>query len=200
MGVKLVASSGGSVELVPTNTASNFTATMPAGTGTVAVQGVSTNIVSGTVVASTSGTSIDFTSIPSWVKRITVMFNSISLTGTSPIILQLGDSGGVETSGYVGAVANLTSGANVITNFNTGFMLHDVPGSGQNFSGMAILSLLSSSSNIWTESCNFGTDANGRINVSGGSKSLSATLDRIRLTTVGGSDTFDAGSINILYE
>jgi hypothetical protein len=30
--------------------------------------------------------------------------------------------------------------------------------------------------------------------------SLSGTLDRIRLTTVNGSDTFDAGSINIIYE
>ena len=155
---------------------------------------------SGTAVASTSGTSIDFTSIPSWVKRITVVFSSISLSGTSPITLQIGDSGGVETTGYVGANAELTSGANTITNFSTGFLLHNVPASGQNYSGMAILSLLSSASNTWTQSCNFGTDANGRINVSSGSKALSATLDRVRITTTSGTDTFDAGTINILYE
>ena len=156
-------------------------------------------ITSMTAQASTSGTSIDFTSIPSWVKRVTVMFNSISLSGTSSIILQIGDSGGVETTGYVGANAELTSGSNTITNFSTGFLLHNVPAAAQNYSGMAILSLLSSASNTWTQSCNFATDANARINVSGGSKALSATLDRVRITTVSG-DTFDAGTINILYE
>jgi hypothetical protein len=128
------------------------------------------------------------------------MFNSISLSGTSPITLQIGDLGGVETTGYVGANAELTSGSNTINNFSTGFLLHNVPAAGQNYSGMAILYLLSSASNTWTQSCNFATDANGRINVSGGSKALSATLDRVRITTTGGTDTFDAGSINILYE
>ena len=39
MGVKLAAALGGSVELVPTNTASNYTATMPAKTGNVMIDG-----------------------------------------------------------------------------------------------------------------------------------------------------------------
>jgi len=170
------------------------------GTGT---GGVGTYTVSASQTVSSTAITIvglDFLNIPSWVKRVTVMFSSISLSGTSPITFQIGDSGGIETAGYVGANAELTSGTNSITNFSTGFLLHNVPQSGQNYSGMAILSLLSSASNTWTQSCNFATDANGRINVSGGSKALSATLDRVRITTTGGTDTFDAGSINILYE
>jgi len=55
-------------------------------------------IVSGTAVASTSGTSIDFTSIPSWVKRVTVMFAGVSTNGTGSYLIQIGDSGGIETS------------------------------------------------------------------------------------------------------
>ena len=101
MGVKLVSASGGSVEINPPATASNFVATMPAGTGTVAVNGVSGTLVSGTAVASTSGTSIDFTGIPSWVKRVTIIFNGVSLSSTSSLLIQLGTSGGVDTSSYV---------------------------------------------------------------------------------------------------
>jgi len=92
MGVKLQSASAGSVELVAPSTASNYTATMPAGTGNVVVNGVNSSIVSGTAVASTSGTSIDFTSIPSWVKRITVMFNGVSTNGSSNLLVQLGTS------------------------------------------------------------------------------------------------------------
>ena len=68
------------------------------------VQGI---ISRGTTVASTSGTSIDFTGIPSFVKRITVMLNQVSLSGTSNVCIQLGTSGGVDTaSTYVGATQN----------------------------------------------------------------------------------------------
>ena len=78
------------------------------------VGGVATNLyplVSGTAVASTSGTSIDFTSIPSWVKRITLMLAGVSTNGTSDPLIQLGDSGGIENTGYVAGAAVITSGA-----------------------------------------------------------------------------------------
>ena len=99
MGVKLVSASGGSVEINPPATASSFTATMPAGTGNVVVAGINSAITAATAQASTSGTSIDFTGIPSWVKRITVMFSGVSTIGSSYTIIKLGDSGGVETKG-----------------------------------------------------------------------------------------------------
>ena len=201
MGVKLVASSGGSVELVPTNTASNFTVTVPAGTGTVAVQGVSTNIVSGTAVASTSGTSIDFTGIPSWVKRVTVMFNGVSTNGTSVPQVQLGTSGGVVTTGYIDAVTVVSTSVNNTTRgatFTSGFAFAHQESASDTWYGSYIFSLLGS--NTWVLSGAIYSVGGGQITTGAGSIALSGTLDRVRITTVNGTDTFDAGSINILYE
>jgi hypothetical protein len=198
MGVKLVSSSGGSVEINPPATASNFTATMPAGTGNVVVNGVNGALVSGTAVASTSGTSIDFTGIPSWVKRITVMFNGVSLNGSSSILVQLGDSGGVETTGYVSTCllsrdgttptgATSTSGFVVVTAVAANLLL-----------GNAVLTLVSGTT--WVLSSAYAMSGSIHTGAAGGNKTLSDTLDRVRITTVNGTDTFDAGSINILYE
>lgn len=198
MGVKLVSSSGGSVEINPPTTASNFTATMPAGTGVVSVNGVSSNIVSGTAVASTSGTSIDFTGIPSWVKRITVMFNAMSTNGTSLPQIQLGDSGGVETTGYVSLVYG--NGAATAANSTTGLLVNAVGNAGYVLTGLVTIATMGS--NLWVSSTVTTTDSGiGNFTIAGaGRKTLSDTLDRVRITTVNGTDTFDAGSINILYE
>jgi hypothetical protein len=152
-------------------------------------------LTSGTAQASTSGTSIDFTSIPSWVKRVTVMFNSVSTNGTSIVQIQLG-SGSVQTTGYVAAAANDSTG----TALTSGFPVNDVNGAaGETRYGSAIFSLLGS--NTWT--CN-GTlhtpGGNSAIIDFAGGVTLSSALDRVRITTVNGTDTFDAGSINILYE
>jgi hypothetical protein len=160
-------------------------------------------ITAGTAVASTSGTSIDFTGIPSWVKRITVMLHEVSTNGTSPPQIQIGDSGGTETTGY--KCSNSAAGAGVVlaVSFTTGF------GIGINtsnwsasrvISGSITLTLLNSTSNTWSASGSFGASDLAAIYSTAGSKSLSATLDRIRITTVNGTNTFDAGSINILYE
>lgn len=157
-------------------------------------------ITSGTAQASTSGTSIDFTSIPSWVKRITVMFSGVSVSGTSAILLQLGTSSGVETSGYLSYAAysggtnlagNLTSTAGFIVYSNTAANL---------FYGHIVFTLFGS--NAWVGSHILGLNASavGYSVQGGGNKTTAATLDRVRITTVNGTDTFDAGSINILYE
>jgi hypothetical protein len=180
------------------------TITVPNGTGTIAVNGVSTNIVSGTAVASTSGTSIDFTSVPSWVKRITVMFSGVSTNGTSIPQVQLGTSSGVKTTGYSsnGVTFNSNSainGSEITTGFATEtynpYFTAAAPRNGQ-----MIISLLGS--NIWVSSTSIGTQWSGTSSCSfnAGVVTLAATLDRVRITTVNGTDTFDAGSINILYE
>ena len=194
MGVKLVSASGGSVEINPPATASNFVATMPAGTGTVSVNGVSSNIVSGTAQNSTSGTSIDFTGIPSWVKRITVMFSGVSTNGTSNYQVQIG-SGSFTTSGYA-------TGASLGTTFvssTAGFIFSASVGAANAANGSLILTLINS--NTWTGMSSIGlTGATGAQGGGGVSPSLGGALDRVRITTVNGTDTFDAGSINILYE
>jgi hypothetical protein len=151
---------------------------------------------SGTAVASTSGTSIDFTSIPSWVKQITVMFNGVSLSGTAYLAIQLGDSGGIETSGYLGGAGN--TGGGVVLN-STFFSLAPGSSAAATADGLYTISLMNSSTNLWAIS---GTAYQSGYSMSlcGGTKPLSATLDRLRITTSNGTDTFDAGSINILYE
>jgi hypothetical protein len=162
--------------------------------GTTGVQDNSGAFVAGTAVASTSGTSIDFTSIPSWVKRVTVMMNGVSTSGTSILQVQIGDSGGIETSGYVGAVGNRGS-----ENFYTsGYLINRGFTASSTASGLAILTLVSG--NIWVVSGTLASSATDAPAFFAGNKTLSDTLDRVRITTVNGTDTFDAGSINILYE
>ena len=167
--------------------------------GTTGVQDNSGAFVAGTAVASTSGTSIDFTSIPSWVKRITVMFQGVSTNGTSVVQFQLGTSSGVVTTGYLGTGMNASAGV-ASSNYTSGFgtAASGQPSSGILLHGQIIISNINA--NNWVSSGMFGRSDGGGIFFSSGSIGLSATLDRVRITTVNGTDTFDAGSINILYE
>jgi hypothetical protein len=159
-------------------------------------------INSKTAVASTSGTSIDFTSIPAGVKRITVMFNGVSLSGTALPLIQLGDSGGIETTGYLGCGTNTREGVdvNIDTSSSTiGFRI----GSGVPSGAVAIagaITITNVSGNIWVASGMCASTTEAVMRWGAGNKTLSDVLDRIRITTTNGTDTFDAGSINILYE
>ena len=158
-------------------------------------------ITSGTAVASTSGTSIDFTSIPSWVKRITVMFQGVSTSGTSTIQIQLGTGASptYTTSGYLGNSQAIASASGSIgENNGAGFRLVANISATSVQHGQIIISNISG--NSWTEFGILGQSDAARINWSGGSVSLAAVLTAVRITTVNGTDTFDAGSINILYE
>ena len=164
--------------------------------GTSGVLDNSGAFIAGTALASTSGTSIDFTSIPSWVKRVTVSFNGVSTNGSANFLIQIG-AGSVTSSGYVstGNAYNQSSGTTGSSN-TTGFLM--LYGNGAvTSSGIVTLCLVSS--NIWvcSHNINIGTTYVGN---GAGSVSLSGTLDRVRVTTTNGTDTFDAGSINILYE
>jgi hypothetical protein len=154
-------------------------------------------IVSGTAVASTSGTSIDFTGIPSWVKRITVMFGGVSTSGTSKLRVQLG-SGSVETSGYLGSSSAIASASANSATFSSGFDLNDSEVATALRRGIFTCTLLGS--NLWVLSGTLSVQDTGYTSLTNGTKTTSSTLDRVRITTVNGTDTFDAGSINILYE
>ena len=157
-------------------------------------------LTSGTAVVSTSGTSIDFTGIPAWVKRVTISFNGVSTSGTSNPLFQIGDSGGVETSGYLGAGSTIDTGVSpVVANYTTGF---GAPlGAATNvIHGSIVLSLINAATFLWAAAGTFGLSSTTTMALTSGSKALTATLDRVRITTVAGVDTFDAGSINILYE
>jgi hypothetical protein len=150
-----------------------------------------------TAVASTSGTSIDFTSLPSWIKRITVMLSGVSLSGTSYVMVQLGTSAGIAATGYL-CYGGQTPTA-VGTAATTGML---IPLTAANFLRYGSMTLFSFSGNTWLSSFSVGGDSagSGFGACGGGNVTLAGTLDRVRITTLNGTDTFDAGSINILYE
>lgn len=152
-------------------------------------------ITQGTAVASTSGTSIDFTSIPSWVKRITVMFQGVSTSGTSSVQVQLG-AGSVTTSGYV-SQSTFSGSGSATSSVTSGLHFHGGSAATARNGAMVIMLL---GSNSWSATSISGQPADSGVVYGGGSITLSGTLDRVRITTVNGTDTFDAGSINILYE
>lgn len=170
------------------------------GTNTLTLQAATaTNAVNtlGTAVASTSGTSIDFTSLPSWIKRITVMFSGVSTSGTSSLLVQLGDSGGIENTGYLStSITDDTGGGSLGTSSTAGFVYYQDQAS---YVGYGIVTIALVSGNIWVSS-HTGRMTTTNVVTGGGGKTLSDTLTQVRITTVNGTDTFDAGSINILYE
>lgn len=156
-------------------------------------------ISAGTAVNSTSGTAIDFTSIPSWVKRITIMFNGISLSGSSSLLVQLG-SGSVQTTGYVSgwAGAQTNVGAVASGTVTNGFN-HNAPGAAAATHGGIVFTNVTGNTWVGMGSTTY-TSGNATTGTTAGSVSLGGVLDRVRLTTANGTDTFDSGSVNILYE
>jgi hypothetical protein len=187
--VSVEGSTSGTITLAAPAVAGSNTQTLVAATGTLAP------LISGTAVASTSGTSIDFTSIPTWVKRITVMFNGVSTNGTAMLLAQIG-AGSVTTSGYVSAAAYTGASAGGATS-TAGYILTAAAGAVNTSTGSLVITLVGS--NIWVSSSILARQ-DGYVSSAGGTVTLSGTLDRVRVTTVGGTDTFDLGSINILYE
>jgi len=202
MSLRLNGSTSGYTEIDAPAVAGSNTLVLPTGAGSAyqvirngATAGsleFTDKIVSGTAVASTSGTSIDFTGIPSWVKRVTVMFNGVSTNGTSYVQVQLGTSSGFEITGYT----SVTQISTTIASSTSGLI---IGGAAATDDRTGLLSIVTFGGNAWVASGGNRTLTTGAWN-SQGNKTLSGTLDRVRITTVNGTDTFDAGSINILYE
>ncbi|HEY2931167.1 MAG TPA: hypothetical protein VGK99_05425 [Acidobacteriota bacterium] len=147
---------------------------------------------------SASGTAVDFTSIPSGVSRITIMLFAVSTNGTSRVIVQLGDGGGVETAGYSQRSHKLTAGT--IDDATTAFGIYNAPGATDAMYGQIILNRVTSSHDWVMSSTIINITATTDTNIGGGHKQTSAELDRVRITMANGTDTFDAGTINISYE
>ena len=187
------------------DTSGSITVSAPAVSGSttqtlVNVTGTLAPIVSGTAVASTSGTSIDFTGIPSWVKRITVMFSGVSTNGSSNLLIQIG-SGSILTSGY-GSSAVYTGTSSGGATSTAGFIVAFALTATSNVSGANTICLLGS--NTYVSNGNLIYESTSPtpfvISSAGVRTSIGGALDRVRITTVNGTDLFDAGSINIIYE
>ena len=177
-----------------TQTLTNKTLTSPVITGASVSSMASSVITSGTSQASTSGTSIDFTGIPSWVKRITVMFNGVSANGTSNLLVQIGSTS-FTTSGYLGSSTD--GPALTATLFTSGFGIRTGSAAAV-VHGTVVISIVTG--NTWVAAGTLARSDGAAFISTAGTITLSGTLDRVRITTVNGTDAFDAGSINILYE
>jgi len=150
----------------------------------------------GTVTATTSGTSIDFTGIPSGTKLIIFSIQNCSTNGSDHIRIQLGDSGGVETSGYDCGLGEVGSGGYNTSGITDGLPIY-LGTSARLFTTTVTITLINSSTNLYNlYSVYYGN--NYQMGFSAGYKTLSAVLDRVRLTGTA-SGTFDSGSANILY-
>ena len=155
-------------------------------------------IAQGTAVASTSGTSISFTALPAWVERITINFSGVSTNGTSAYLVQLGTgSTTYTTSGYAGSGSQVAA-ASVTTARSTAGLFLRVNSASSVTHGQVVITLLTG--NTYSMTGTLGDSVNDQLYIAGSSVALAAALTAVRITTVNGTDAFDAGSINIMYE
>jgi len=208
MTVRHFGSTSGYTELGAPAVAGNNSLKLPTGNGSAGQSMLTdgsgnlsfgSSIVSGTSQASTSGTSIDFTGIPSWAKRVTVMFSGVSLNGASHLLIQIGSTS-FTTSGYLSysVYAGASNQAGTVS-ASTGFIIFAGTASNVAYGALALFNI---SGNNWVSNHSLGMFQTPTVYAlnGGGSGSLSGTLDRVRITTVNGTDTFDAGTINLLWE
>lgn len=157
--------------------------------------GRASQLVAGTTVATTSGTSIDFTGIPSWARRITLVFYNVSTNGTSNMQVQIGN-GSIVSSGYAAQSTNVQASVSATT--STSAYIIYAGNAANSVTGM--FTLVQQQANTWVASFVLASTANNFSVIGAGVNALGGTLDRVRLTTAGGTDTFDAGSLNVFYE
>lgn len=199
--------------MVSTDVATAASVTSEANTRAAAVTGLTTSFSGhesriatreaqvptlGTPTATTSGTSKDYTNIPAWAKRVILLIDNVSLNGTANLLVQVGTAGGIVNTGYTGGVAQ--AGASPAQSTATaGLQLTSSSLAASTHVGKVEFVLANASTNKW-----IGTGilsrSDGYSEVSAAVVTLSGALDRIRLTTSNGTDTFDAGTVNVLYE
>ena len=214
MALRLNGSSSGYVELDVPAAAGSHTLTLPDGGGSSGqylqtdgsgglswqtVTDTTTNLTRGTAQSTSSGTGVTFTGIPSTARKITVMFDGVSTTGSTTndaVIVQIG-SGSITTTGYTAVWMYSNSGSTGTGNVSTGFPIANGTSS-YSFNGWMILTNVSG--NTWVAGSVVQADlpGNDALGFGSGKITLGGTLDQLKITTVGSS--FDGGSVNILYE
>lgn len=188
--------------------ASSFTLTLPSADGTngqsLQTDGAGTlsfanRATLGTESTTTSGTSIDFTGIPSTANVITMSIVGVSTSSTDEWFVQLGDAGGIESADYTGQTTDLGGGNT--DHFSTGFVIVGASVAAATYSGQVILTRVNSTGTKWVMSSAVVRNDSTNGGWQGtGSKTLSAALTQVRFTTEAGSDTIDVnGGINITY-
>lgn len=172
-------------------TSTNRTLTLPDATGTMPM------FQSGTAVASTSGTTIDFTGIPSWAKRVTVIFSEMSTNSTAHLLVQIGSTT-FTTSGYVSTSNDFNqTSATGGSNNTTGFLVVMGATAASILTGQMTITNITGNSYVSSGVYKYSTT---NMCISAGSVTLGGIMDRVRLTMVGGTAAFDAGTVNVMWE
>ena len=209
--IRFRGATSGFVELAAPDAAGSNTLTLPTGNGTagqylqtsgtsgeLSWQTVSTsNLTRETAVDTTSGTQIDFTNLPTGIRRITLVLDQVSVSTTNNIFVRLSTGGTFATTGYVSQSMSIQDGSTsasvvdstqfvIINNLNAA-LRHSGSFTWHNITG-----------NTWVMSGNCNSSVTSVALVSGGAIDLGGALDGLRFRIAGG--TFDAGQINILYE
>lgn len=147
---------------------------------------------------SLTGTSVDITGIPSWVKRVMIVMEGVSCSATANTLIQLGTASGFETTGYVGSVDSWGTTTSVTAWPVTGCEITQGVTASQSYSGIATFMLVTG--NIWVMTFNGGGEVTGQAEMSAGTKALLGALTQFRITTTAGTATFDGGHVNVLYD
>jgi hypothetical protein len=184
-----------------TQTLTNKTLTSPTITGAV-MSSMASSVLTLDTAKTATGAFVDFTGIPSWARRITVMFNGVSTNGSSNIQIQIGTSSGFVATGYSGAGGTIAqAGTSAVTNISSGFLIEagttiSVPATVRH--GRA--TILNISGNSWIFDSTISNSVSTVMAFGAGGVALSGTADRVRVTTINGTDQFDAGTINVMWE
>jgi hypothetical protein len=186
----------GGVVLASSPTLSSPTINSPTFGGTPTMGASFITRMSAGGVSASGNTSVDFTSMPSWINTITLMFRNISTVSNQNILVQLGTSSGFTTSGYVSTSIDFDGAGGVATNSTAGLIVKLNPGSNI-VNGTMIIAY--TGSNAWVNNHTLSNNTN-IMTVGGGTIALGGTLDRVRITTVSGTDAFDSGTLNVSYQ
>jgi hypothetical protein len=155
---------------------------------------VDDNTITQATKVTASGTAVDFTGLPTGLKQIQIIINGISTDGTEELLLQIGDSTAIETTGYVGVVSD----GDTAFSSTTGWLLAHTGIENNNWNG--IVHLLNLDSNNWLISATLARKGTDELNMAGGRKTITGgELARIRITSTGTPDDFDGGGINLQF-
>ena len=185
---------GSNTLVLPTGNGSADQALVTNGSGTLSFADRGRMTLS-TSQASTSGTAVNFTDVPSWAKKVTILFSGVGTTGANAMTIQIGTGGSYVTSGYAGTGTQSASASSSALS-TTDFRINR--SSGVPLAGSCIIYAFGG--NTYVASLVMGATATGAmVQLAGSTITLAGVMDRFRVSTTS-TDTFNAGSINVLYE
>lgn len=157
-------------------------------------------MVTSAVQATTSGTLVDFTGIPSWARRLTLMMKGVSTNGSADFLVRLGTGAGFTATGYSSYYSYLVNDTNAATAGSTVGLGISSGSPVASFNGIVSIVLMDASTNSWVSSHCGGDSGGTSVKQGGGSVSLPGVLTSLRFMTANGTDTFDGGSISLMWE